>query len=756
MFRISGFFLLGAVVLHVLPRLPGSWAFAPLGVAVCLSVRSRKIWFAAAVAGFCWAWLHAEFSLADRLAPHLAGADLEVTGWISSIPRSSGGAVSFLFDVETREPAIPERIRVSWYDAPRVPAAGERWRLLVRLKPPRGFSNPGGFDYEGWLFRHGIGATGYVRPAQSNQRLSPGSWRYAVLRLRAGLNERLSELLGASPMAGIVTALAVGERGQMDAEQWSVLRMTGTNHLMAISGLHIGLAAALGIFLTRGLWSLSPWLMNRCTAVDLGMAGGMLLGGCYALLAGLSVPTQRALIMLSVMASIVWSRRHVPPHNSLAVALFVVLVFDPFAPLATGFWMSFAAVAAILWAIQGRPRPSRRTTELLRVQFAVCLGLSPFVVAFFGGVSLVAPLVNLIVVPIFSLLVIPAILLSIILLFVLPSVGEFLLTWVGHSLQGIWIGLDAVAGWRLAHLDLNVPLPLTLLALPGCALLLAPRGFPGRLLGLGFLVPMLLWRQEPIAQGAYELTVLDVGQGLAAVIRTRSHVLVYDTGPSFRSGTDTGALVVVPHLLHHGIRHVDRLVLSHGDDDHSGGAASLLSTYPATPVTGSDSAAAKLPGLEPCKAGQTWDWDGVEFRILHPGSDRDWSGNNDSCVLMVRTAAGSVLLAGDIEAPVEAHAVDALSDLRADVIVAPHHGSATSSTRDFVAAVGPSFVIFSTGFRNRWGFPVNEVVERWRDIGAIPISTAHSGAIALQIDPQAGVSMPSSHRVATRRYWNAP
>jgi competence protein ComEC len=267
---------------------------------------------------------------------------------------------------------------------------------------------------------------------------------------------------------------------------------------------------------------------------------------------------------------------------------------------------------------------------------------------------------------------------------------------------------------------------------------------------------MLLWRQEPIPEGAIELTVLDVGQGLAAVVRTRSHALVYDSGPSFRSGTDAGSLVVVPYLLARGIRHVDRLVVSHGDDDHSGGAASLVDVYPETRVLGSDSAAAKLSGIEPCSAGQAWGWDGVEFRILHPGNDREWDGNNDSCVLIVRTGAGTVLLAGDIEAPAEAQLVDAPGDLRADIIVAPHHRSATSSTPGFVAAVGPSLVVFSAGFRNRWGFPVNEVVQRWRDVGARTISTAHSGAVTVEIDPRNGISLPSSHRVAARRHWNAP
>ena len=756
MFRIAGFFLLGTVALHTLPRLPGLWGLPLLAIVAVVSAYSRRACLAAAVAGFCWAWSHAVVLLSDRLPAHLSGSDFEVTGYVSSIPSSDGSVTSFLLDVDSGEPRLPGRIRLSWYDPPSTLAAGERWALLVRLKPPRGFSNPGGFDYERWLFTQGIGATGYVRSADSNRRLPERDRIYDVLRLRGALDERLAQLFDGGTAGGIVAALAIGERGRMNAEQWRVLRMTGTNHLMAISGLHIGLAAAFGMFATRRLWGLSPWLMDRCSGVDLSMVGGLLLGGVYALLAGLSVPTQRALIMLSVLACIVWSRRNVPSHAGFAVALLGVLVFDPLAPLSPGFWLSFAAVAAILLAIQGRPRPSSRVMELMRVQLAVSLGLAPLVIAFFGGVSLIAPLVNLVAVPIFSVVVIPAILISLVLLLVLPAAGELVLTGVGHALHAIWIGLDTVADWEIAHFDVSVPLPLALLAVPGCALLLASKGFPSRLLGLGFIAPLLLWRQEPLADGAFEMTVLDVGQGLAAVIRTRAHVLVYDTGPSFRSGTDAGSLVIVPHLLHNGDRRIDRVVVSHGDNDHSGGADSLISAYPEVLVMGSSSAAAKLPGIHPCSARQTWNWDGVEFNILHPGRERQWGDNNDSCVLMVRTPAGSVLLSGDIEAPAETHLLDVQTDLRADVLVAPHHGSATSSTAGFAAAVDPSLVIFSTGFRNRWGFPVGEVVQRWEEIGARTVSTANAGGITLRIEPGRGVSAPSAHRAAARRYWNAP
>jgi competence protein ComEC len=290
-----------------------------------------------------------------------------------------------------------------------------------------------------------------------------------------------------------------------------------------------------------------------------------------------------------------------------------------------------------------------------------------------------------------------------------------------------------------------------LLAQLGFLLCVLPRGLVGCWLALPLLLPLLAWHPRAPAQGGYELTVLDVGQGLAVVVRTEHHAMLYDAGPSFRSGGDAGRMAVVPYLRARGVRALDALVVSHDDSDHSGGVHSVLEAVPvALRLTGGHG------DIEHCVAGRRWRWDDVDFEMLHPQPGERWPDNDGSCVLRVSGAGGSTLLTGDIEANGERALIASGVRLASDIVVAPHHGSASSSTEALIANTHPRYVVFSVGYENRWGFPAVAVQARWRAAGAELHSTEHGGAIIFGVDPHHGVLPPYEHRRDGRHYWTAP
>jgi competence protein ComEC len=553
-------------------------------------------------------------------------------------------------------------------------------------------------------------------------------------------------------MSGLMRGLAVGDQQAISADAWRVFAKTGTTHLVAISGFHIGVVAAFFGVLCGGFARVPQaqrWRLTRADARAIGtIAGGLL----YSALAGFSVPTQRTLLMLCVYFATRLLRRCVSPWRSLALALVSIVMLDPLAPLTIGFWLSFGAVGVILLAVDGRLAVQSKWREHVRMQSVVTVGLAPVLVAAFSNVSLIAPWVNLIAIPFVSLVAVPGVLIGLALLAICPPLGAAMLQATAHLLEWTWPALEWCAHLPLATWYLSQrPLWTLLLALAGALLWATPLSAV-RLAGLALCVPVIVWPAQRLEQGAFELAILDVGQGLAVVVRTRSHALIYDTGPAFRSGRDTGELVVVPYLHHLGISHPDMLVLSHGDLDHVGGVKSVLAALDVKRVLRGPSVSTPGRVAETCIAGETWRWDAVEFAVLHPSNPHDLARNNSSCVIEIRNAGGRALIMGDVERESELALLERGAISQTDVVVAAHHGSRTSSTQPFVQATHARHVIFSAGWGNRWGFPRPDVVERWQEQGATSYTTFRSGAIEIMVTPR-GIANIGEYRIEHPHYW---
>jgi competence protein ComEC len=482
-------------------------------------------------------------------------------------------------------------------------------------------------------------------------------------------------------------------------------------------------------------------------------AGPALLAALgYAALAGFSIPTQRAVIMLTVAMLVIVLRLRAAPVQGLALALVAVLVWDPGAVLQAGFWLSFGAVGVLLFAVGGSDRGWRRWW---RPQWSIALGMVPLLIGLGLEVPLLGPLVNLLAIPWFGFIVVPLALLGGLLLALGYWVGEWLLWMAATAVEPALAMLAWIAAWQPQWSGGGgASIPALLLAVAGIALLLAPRGVPGRPAGAVLLLPLLLPPRESLPYGVFALTVLDVGQGLASVIETRNHLLLFDTGPRYRSGFETGSAVVLPYLRERRWSRIDLLMVSHADSDHSGGTAAILDRLPVGRLLAGESLT-ESAHAERCRAGQQWRWDGVLFRVLAPGRDGGRGGNDSSCVLLVEGVGGSVLLTGDIGRRAERQLLRREPEPRADVVVAPHHGSRSSSSQALVTAVAPEWVIYSAGYRNRWGFPHPEVVSRWRSAGARGLRTDLSGAIRFEFHPGAR-PVPERYRADYRRYWLNP
>jgi competence protein ComEC len=726
------------------------------------------------ISGFLWAVLFAQSYLDHRLPEAIAGQDVIVEGVVTDIPASRNKVENFIFEVHRFSladpsldasavalPAIPEKLRLSWYYGRHV-HAGERWRFKLRLKPPHGFLNPGGFDYEAWLFQHGIHATGYVREDSENRKLSDPAI-FSLDAVRHKLNARIQSTLAGRSHMGLVAALAVGNRSQVSKDHWRTLIKTGTNHLMAISGLHIGLAATFGYWLVRRL--LPVKLIKRVSAQCPAVIGGLMVAAVYALLAGLSIPTQRALLMLVCFSGAWLLKRNFRPLQALATALLAILLWDPVSVLSAGFWFSFLAVSVIYYVFSGRQELhslgaqswgfNRVWKQWGWMQLSITLALFPASLIFFQQASLVSPLANLIMVPYVSFLVVPLILLSLFIMPVSVFLSDYLLIAANYLLELIWPLLNGLSEYKFSYWVASAPsLIEVVLATLGVVLLLAPRGFPARWLGTLLIFPALIGSPEKPTQGAFELNLLDVGQGLAAVIRTQKHVLLFDTGKRFSSRLDSGEAVIVPFLRSLSVNSLDMMVISHGDSDHIGGAISVLDAYPGTKIIGQDIEDLPTENSSNCAQGEQWLWDGVKFEFLHP--DRDYKDrNNRSCVLKVSSRGGSLLLTGDIEREVEEKLLGGdVSLLAADVLVVPHHGSKTSSTVRFIEAVGPDFALFPAGYRNRYRLPNKDIITRYLKTGASLHSSGQSGAIRVLFDPMINRPVIDKYREAHQKYWN--
>ncbi|HEU4852859.1 MAG TPA: DNA internalization-related competence protein ComEC/Rec2 [Telluria sp.] len=769
-------FAFGVAVLQSCPELPGAALLsicAAAGMLCALAARGRlRAIGAAAAFGFCWAALLAHGALSDELALADEGQDITITGVIDSLPYEFEGGARFFLRVEEGRERIPARLSLAWYgNAGGWPQTrivpGQRWQLRVRLQRPHGNANPHGFDYEVWLLEQGIRATGYVRQSRDNRRLDgfvPGI-ASAVGRARWELRERIRAALPGKEYAGVVVALVVGDQRSIDQSDWTVFNRTGVGHLVSISGLHITMVAGLAALAASFLWRRSFFTGARLPlllpAQKVAALAGVVTAVAYVLLAGFGIPAQRTLYMLTVVAAAVWAGRATSMSNVLAVALGVVLLLDPWAVLAAGFWLSFGAVAAILYATAGRSDANDRGAWpalrlAARTQYAVTLGLVPLSVLLFSQVSLVGPVANAVAIPVVSLVATPLALAGSI---APPGVSELLLG-AAHAciatLAGLlaWMAAQPYAVW-------SAPAPgmfVFACAVLGTAWLLAPRGWPVRWLGAVACLPLLAAAPTRPAPGQVSVTAFDVGQGMAVLVETHGHRLLYDTGPAYGPASDAGNRVIGPYLRARGIHRLDGVVVSHSDMDHVGGALSVLEAVETgwllSSLPRSHPAAAAARRHVRCAAGQRWEWDGVVFSVLHP-SGEDYAGaqprpNALSCVLRISSGADDLLLAGDIEAEQEARLVASGTRLESEVLLVPHHGSGTSSTRSFLEAVSPRLAIFQVGHRNRYRHPKAEVFERYRQMGIARLRTDASGALLLKLG--GGLEAVEYRRVHAR-YW---
>ena len=724
-------------------------------------VSRLMLWLVLMLVGASWVSWHGLDYLNHKLPETLAGQEFYVEGVVRDIPVVDDHVQRFMLDVseielEDKAIVLPERLRLSWYYGPTV-NAGERWRLLVRLKPPHGFFNPGGFDYEGWLYQKNIHATGYIRKSEDNKKLADASV-FSLDALRQRISADIQQILKHEEHAGLITALAVGDRSPINNQHWDTLIRTGTNHLMAISGLHIGLAAAFGFWIVRRLVPVT--VMKFVPAQHLGVIGGLAVAVIYALLAGLSIPTQRALLMLICFIGVLLLKCHFRPINAMAMALMAVLLWDPVSVLSPGFWFSFLAVSVIYYVFSGRLSNGSGWRVRIRqwgwMQFSIALALLPFSLLLFQQASLVSPLANLILVPYVSFLVVPLVLLALLLMPLSSFLSEYLFIAANELLSLIWPVIEALSLHPWAYWVKAAPeWPVLMLALAGVALLLAPRGVPARWLGGVMLLPIILNTAEKPAVGEFEAVMLDVGQGLSVVVRTRNHVLVFDAGNKFGSRLDAGKAVVIPFLRHWSVDRLDKLVISHGDADHIGGAQAIVAAYPDVEVIGQDIESIMVHNKRACLRGERWRWDGVEFEFLHPQDMVYSRRNNHACVLKVSSGGGRLLITSDIEKEVEREFVETYgSGLQAQVLVVPHHGSKTSSSQAFVDLVKPKIALIPSGYRNRYHHPKAEVVERYRDIGASIYLSGHVGAVKLLFSAKKIPQITDEYRKSHRKYWN--
>ncbi len=716
--------------------------------------------------------------LAHSLPAALEGQDLEVVGVVASLPQRNPAGTRFVFEVETAERqgrpvSIPRRLSLGWWndgetsaprEGPEALRAGERWRFTVRLRQPHGQVNPHGFDAELWLFEQGLRASGYVRARGAAATRLHAAAGYPVQRVRQAIRDRIEATVPDPAAAGMLAALAIGDQGAIDRAEWDVFRVTGVAHLMSISGLHVTLFAWLASALVGWAWCRAGPLPLWLPAPLAARWGGLALATAYAVLAGWGVPAQRTVSMLAVVVVLRSAGRRWPGPPVLLAAAVAVTLVDPWALLQPGFWLSFVAVALLMVS---DPQPAEPAVEAgtgaalggrawtalrqgLRTQAVATVGLAPLTLLFFQQVSLVGFVANLVAIPLVTLVVMPLSLLGV-LLSPLWSLDALVAAALLRALA--WLAALPWAQWTVPA----APAWAALLGLAGGLVVVLPLPWRLRLLGLPLLLPLLAPVVERPPPGRFEMLALDVGQGTAVLVRTHAHLLVYDTGPQYGVDADAGERVLLPLLRARGERRVDRLVLSHRDSDHVGGAASLLQRVPVRVLTSSladDHPLRAFPvPQERCRAGQRWQWDGVDFEMLHPAADADLAArkaNALSCVLSVRGTQGSVLLAGDIERAQELALVGRLGPrLRADVLLVPHHGSRTSSSGSFIVAVSPRLALVQAGYRSRFGHPAPDVVARYATHGATLVRSDRCGAWSWRAD-----GSMHCQRELDARYWH--
>ena len=738
-------FVVATIIIGHLPVLPDSRWFILMALVCLAGLRFQRLRILCSfLLGIAFAVSVAENSLSARLPVELEAKDILVIGYVSSLPKIRNKGIKFLFEiVESENQVFLGRVSLNWYSEKLadLPRAGEKWQLLVRMVRPHGLVNSNLFDYEGWLFAQGILATGYVREEKRNRLLRDVTGRALHHQVREKIRSRVSSRLPDDAYRGLLLALLIGESGQIDKASWRVLSATGTNHLLIVSGLHVGLVASLLLF----FWQ---WVLRRITEHWRVLAGvlAFILTLFYGAIAGFGLPVQRALAMVAIGLVGLTMERNISVAEMLLYALLFVTLLNPFAALSAGYWLSFGAVGSLIFAFAGRrddvTGPLHRLTLLMRTQWVVFVAMAPLLLCWVMQVSLLSFFVNLIAIPIIALIIVPLLLVAQPMLlagcppgFWLLDIVYILLEWFFSFLQ-IFADLDWV--FRRSGIDIET----ILLACCGSLIFLLPRGLLPKWLGILMFLPILMPIKTDPEAGDLVVQVLDTGQGLSVIIRTQSHVVVYDAGPAYGSRFDAGEQIVVPSIRMQGMTRIHTLVVSHSDIDHAGGVPALEKHLKILRKISSFDASGSL-----CRSGQSWRLEVVRFSILLGSIDA--SENNQSCVLLVQVGDFSMLLPGDIEAEAEMILLDQeLPPI--NVMLAPHHGSRSSSSPAFLNHVKPELVIVSAGYRNRFKHPHPRVIARYRARGIEVLNTAESGAITIRVGSRVTVQ---TARISGRRFW---
>ena len=743
---------IGSAAFPALVSLPAAALVLLVGLALAAWPATR-VW-AALPAGVLWFSLHALWFQHQAWPAERAGETRQITGRVVGLPEQRDGRARIIFrsDSEARRNGVPAQLLLRWYRPLEWFRPGERWRLTVVLEPIYGRVNPGLFDYQRYLVARGIGALGSI---QSARRLGAPGLIGASDRFRQRFADWLQAESVHLDVAALHRALTVADRTAMSPELSERLRRTGTAHLLSISGLHVGMVAGiaglLAGLLCTPLLRLRAWPDRRRAM----LVAGLVAAFCYALLAGFSLPTVRALVMLLAgFGAMLW-RRAIGPGRALLTALTAVLLFDPMAPLAIGFWLSFGAVAVLIWVFSGRARGKGWLRGLLQAQVVLAIGLLPLNIGIFGQWAPTALLANLVAIPLVGFWVLPALLLAL-GLFALGLPADMM---VAVSEQGLLLFLELLEA--LQRLDpwfagLTTPamaapgLSAIVLAAIGALWLLAPRGWPMRPLGAVLMLPLLWPAMQRPGEGEFELLVPDLADGQSVIVRTRNEVLLYGTGPGDGEARSLVPGTLAPLVRHGGSRRVDRIVVPYAHRDYAGGLADARRQWPEAGILSPGATGER--GDARCVAGQAWSVDGVDFRFLHPSGALPDLGGDSSCVLEVRSPAGSVLLTGGIGDAV-ARRLAATDHLRpVDVLVLPRKGHRASLDSAWLERLSPQLGIATADAFNARSLPHTETRARLAGIGARLATTGQCGALRVRFVLDGSLHI-EAERVSAPRFW---
>lgn len=807
----------GIFCVAFLSALPSFWVIGTLWSFLCVGywfARYRPLSFSLVdpaklilivllfVCGLCWGLKAAYQTLSSQLPDKFDKQEFVVRGTIVSLVDRQDDRIRFEFVPESvlslkaatkysENRVIPLRhLLLSWYfqqDLSKRPqlGAGEHWQLRVKLRRPRGMLNQGGFDYQAWLVEQGYSATGYVVLSSNNHqiKLQKQDFWVGISGTFAQYREQIRNAIQSSQLTdlskAVITALTIGDKSAL-TPWWDALTRFGIVHLLVISGLHIGLVASLGFYLGVMICRVMVVFLN-ILSVNLQQFGlirytppiiGFLVALLYSFLAGFSLPTQRALIAVAVIMLAKLAYQRVRVGVAFVWAMFLIAVFQPLAVLSASFWLSFIAVGLLLVWFSPYIYAGSRKRRLLGSQLALFAGLAAPGLLFIGKISWLGILVNMIAVPWVSILTVPLCLLAGICYLIHEPMAQWFWLMASWSISGLWSLLEYFPDdLGLIYMPVAVtPIFLSAIALTAMAVLL-PRGIPGRWL---CFVPVVLAVLAPDYRPPLRLTVLDVGQGLAVALELPEKLLVYDAGPAYSDQFNAGTGIVAPFLRNRGRHSIDKLLISHGDTDHAGGFYGLVNSIEinqallAPDFYRAYRPAIKMPvTVDQCIRGRDWKWsffnpetiktEWIYFNVLMPNlvsaQQEITSRNNNSCVLLIRWRDQVILLAGDIERAAESELLRFYKLPRVSVLVAPHHGSKTSSSQPFVDQLNPVHVVFSAGFQHHFGHPHPQVVQRYKNSGASLWNTAERGGVTFIWDHNAQLQVETAREIASPFWW---